>query len=594
VITRRQNLIILLATLFVLSNAAFINADEQPLKVAPANSLFYIQANNLDYSLSQVDQFLAGLSPTPMGVQMIVRMQLAQMLGSPALEGVNTTGKFAIFMAVDENEKFDDSAISILLPVSDYKTFISSNTNLTPPDANGISQLKTAGGCVAQIDSFAMIKSPQSYDKLLALKKSPAGRKCLADILTTEQLSEADKAALWLHCDMVQVNKVFGPQINAGIELMKNQMMNMPQNTSKSPVNPGEIIKIYADIVKAFLEQSKSITAYVNPKPDVLVLSGTATALPGTEMAKFFTDDTAAKGENKLLVYLQDGAICNYSSNITSKMQIEMMQFLTKAFGGTLSKEDQAAIDSFIANYKTALIGFDATTVNFEPNSTPPFSGVYVAQVADKDKFRTIMEESQKLMQTTVLRNFYQQLGMTFDFVVKYDVDNYKGVSIDSAKFSIKLTDPNSPEAKMLNSMYGSGFDYRFAYIDGLGAYAIGSSADANIKKLIDSVKAGGPKSVCSEIKDAFALLPEAEKSNFFATINILRMMKWLTAFSPMPMMPKMDFTTKSNIVLAGKLGDGKLKISIAAPKQHLMEVMQAFMAASSQGTVTTTEPNNK
>jgi hypothetical protein len=594
VITRRQNLIILLATLFVLSNAAIINADEQPLKVAPANSLFYIQANNLDYSLSQVDQFLAGLSPTPMGVQMMVRMQLAQMLGSPALEGVNTTGKFAIFIAVDENGKFDDSAISILVPVSDYKTFISSNANLTPPDANGISQLKTAGGCVSQIDSFAMIKSPQSYDTLLAFKKSPAGRKCLADVLTPEQLSEADKATLWLHCDMVQVNKVFGTQINAGIELMKNQMMNMPQGMHGTTMNPAEIFKMYADIVKAFLEQAKSIAVSVNPKPDVLALSATVSALPGTEMAKLFTNDSAAKGENKLLVYLQDGAIFNYSGNITSKMQTEVIQFFAKSFGGTLSKEDQAAIDSFIANYKTALIGFDATTFNIEPNSTPPFSGLYIAQVADKDKLRTMMEESQKLMQTTVFRNFYQQLGMTIDFVVKYDVDNYKGVSIDSAKFSMKLADANSPDAKMLNSMYGSGFDYRFAYIDGLGAYVFGGNAEANIKKLIDSVKAGGPKSVCSEIKDAQALLPEAEKSNFVATVNILRMMKWMTVFSPMPMMPKMDIPTKSNIVLAGKLGDCQLKISMAAPKQHLMELMQVFMAASYQRPVTTTEPNNK
>ena len=107
-----------LAVIFVFAIATSLGAAEEPLKVAPENSLFYMQVNNLDYSLSQVDQFLAGLLPVPMGIQMTVRMQLAQMLGSPALDGVKTTGKFAVFAAVGENGQFDDNAISILLPIS--------------------------------------------------------------------------------------------------------------------------------------------------------------------------------------------------------------------------------------------------------------------------------------------------------------------------------------------------------------------------------------------------------------------------------------------------------------------------------------------
>jgi hypothetical protein len=524
----------------------------------------------------------------PMGIQMTVRMQLAKLLGSPALEGINTTGKFAVFAAVSENEQFDANALSILVPVSDYKLFVSSNTNLTEPDANGISQIKGAGGYVTQLDSFAIIKSPKSYDKLLAFKKSAVGSKCLTEVLTTEQSTEAEKSLLWLYCDISGVNKAFGAQITAGLELMKNQMQNMPTSTPGTSMNPAEIIKIYSDMVKTFLEQAKSITVCANPKPDVVSVSCTVSALPNTKMAQFLTSESAAKGDNKLLVYLQDGAIFNYSGNVTTKMQPLAMQFITKAFGGTLSNEDQAAIDSFMSNYKTALIGYDVSSFNFDPNSKQPFSGIYISQVADKDKFRSIMEESQKLMQTTVLRNFYQKLGMTVDFVVKYDVDDYKGVSIDSAKFNMKLVDANSPQAQMLNTMYGNGFDYRFAYVDGLGTYTIGSNADTNIKKLIDSIKAGGPKSVCSEIKDAFAILPEAEKSDFIATVNILRMLKWMTAFSPIPMLPKMELSTKSNIVLAGKISDGKFKIDSAIPKQHLMEIMQAYQAAQQQPQQTT------
>ena len=47
--------------------------------------------------MNQTDQFLAGVSPMPMGVSMLVRMQLAQLLGNPQLAGLSTNGNFAAF-----------------------------------------------------------------------------------------------------------------------------------------------------------------------------------------------------------------------------------------------------------------------------------------------------------------------------------------------------------------------------------------------------------------------------------------------------------------------------------------------------------------
>ena len=582
-----------LAVIFVFAIATSLGAAEEPLKVAPENSLFYMQVNNLDYSLSQVDQFLAGLLPVPMGIQMTVRMQLAQMLGSPALDGVKTTGKFAVFAAVGENGQFDDNAISILLPIIDYHLFVSSNVNLTEPDANGICQIKgAAGGVVTQIDSFAMIKSPESYNELLAFKKSAAGRKSLSEVLTAEQISEADKAPLWLYVDIQQVNKIFGAQIAAGIEEAKRQIQNMPKEILGSG-DPARFFNFYAVAIKAFLEQTKSVAVAVNPKPDVLVLSSTVSALPDTEIARFLTSDSAAKTDNKLLGYLQDGAMLNGSGNITGKLNAYFTPFFIKAFGGTLSSEDQAAIDSYIANLKTVYTGYDAMSLAIDPNDKPPFSGVYVAQVAGKDKFRSLLEESQKLMQTAFFRDFYKSMGMDVGFTINYDTDNYKGVSIDSMKLSMKTTDPNSPQAQLINSFYGDGIDYRLAYIDGLGIYSIGGGMDTNMKKLIDTVTAGGPGSLCSEMKAALALLPDAERKDFVATFNIIRALKIVPAMMPIPMMPKMDSPTKSNIVVAGSLGDGKVRIDTAVPKQHLMEIMQVFQTTRSKVEVPETEPND-
>lgn len=83
-------------TMLLLVNAAALGADNELLKIVPADSLFYLQVNNFDYTLSQTDQFLSGTLPIPMGVQMSLRMGLAHILGNPSLEGVNTSGSFAV------------------------------------------------------------------------------------------------------------------------------------------------------------------------------------------------------------------------------------------------------------------------------------------------------------------------------------------------------------------------------------------------------------------------------------------------------------------------------------------------------------------
>ena len=73
-----------------------------------------------------------------MGVQMSLRMGLAQILGNPSLEGVNTSGSFAVFVNAGGSKSMEEM-LTIVIPVADYQKFVSSSPNLDPPDANGIS-----------------------------------------------------------------------------------------------------------------------------------------------------------------------------------------------------------------------------------------------------------------------------------------------------------------------------------------------------------------------------------------------------------------------------------------------------------------------
>ena len=107
---------------------------------------------------------------------------------------------------------------------------------------------------------------------------------------------------------------------------------------------------------------------------------------------------------------------------------------------------------------------------------------------------------------------------------------------------------------------------------------------DAEIRELIDQVQAGNVKQVGSETKSALTMLPGANKADFLVTFNLLRVFKMATTMIPMPIpTSQMNVPTKSNIVIAGKAGDGKMVVDIAVPKEHLTEIMGAFMMMQQQ-----------
>jgi hypothetical protein len=145
----------------------------------------------------------------------------------------------------------------------------------------------------------------------------------------------------------------------------------------------------------------------------------------------------------------------------------------------------------------------------------------------------------------------------------------------------MKYTDTNSPESKMLDAMYGSGFEYRWAIVNGLWVCRISGDPNA-IYKLIDQAKAGMPPQVCSEMQKAMSFIPEAGSKDAVFTYNYLRLMKMMGAFTPMPFtMP--DVPSKSNLVFAAKVDNGSFALDFALPKEHLSEMMMAFQMIMQQ-----------
>ncbi len=625
--------------------AVQVRAGDNLLAMVPAESLFCVRINNLDQTLAKMDQFLAGVYPTP--VSMLVKAQFAEMLGDPALKGVNTKGSFAVFGTITPGEPVGEDIISVLIPVTDYKQFISANPKVSAPDANGVSKITGENGLVTQVGEFALLKSPKSYAGLIATAKSISAAESpgLASVLDAGQAKQAAQAPVWAYVNMQVVSKAFGPMLRSQIEQMKKmpaggkwdtqaqiktlqQMRNdlaqsQPDNKQAITMldlqieelrkidkqSKGEeasqsiarMMDVYAAILETLMKETQSLSVVVDPKPDVLSVAATVSAVPGTDMAKMFAAGSSASQENRLLAYLEDGAAMNFAGRLNTpfwkELNLKGIDLFAAMMRESMPAEDIAKMKALVEETMGCFGGPMAGSFFVDAKSKPPFAFKYIVAVKDQKTLNKVIDESSQLINTGAVASFYKDMGFETSFTLKRSHDRYKDIPIDAAQFVIKSTEPNSPQGQMINALYGPGIDYRWAVVDGLWVCAAGGDSDSAIRKLIDQIKAGEPKQMAGEVRAALALLPAADKADFLATYNVLRMLKMVWAFMPMAaVMPQMDIPTKSNMVFAGSVAGGKMTIDVALPKEHLMEIMGVFqkMQQQQKSMIETSETHSK
>ena len=574
-------------------------ANNELLKMIPAKTLFCVRVNNFDYTLNQIDQFLAGASPMPMGVSMLVRMQLANLLGSPQLTGLNTNGSFAVFGVTmpGETTKTDaipDVFVGVLAPVTDYKQFIDGNTNCIQADEKGISKITLNGAPVmltAKAGNYAIMSWANNYDKLVTMAKaiSATGSAGLSSILNAADTKQAETEPIWAYGNVQQVSGTFGPIISAKLEEIKTLTKSMQASQSgASPASIQNIMNMYSGILEVLMKEIKSVSIGINPKPDVLNITKTISAVPGTDMAKMFTADGSSQRDNTLLTYLEDGAMANFGATMNSpfwkKLNIKNIDLFAMMSGDSMSAEDITEFKTLVTDISDCLDGPVVYSILNDAKNKPPFVLKYVIAVKDEKKFAQFIEKAADILNTSGIMDFYKSLGMETSFSMNSGVDSYKGISISSAKLTMKATDANSLQAQMITSMYGDGVNYQWGMTDGLFICAVSGDVNSTIRELIDQVKTDSPKQIGAEMKAALSLLPEASKADFVATFNVLRLFNLATSMVPMPI-PPMDVQTKSNIIIAGRAADSRMVVNIAVPKQHLIEIVSAFMTMMQQKT---------
>ena len=516
----------------------------------------------------------------------------------------------------------------ILLPVTDYAQLTDPNFRVSPPDTNGISAVGMGPSVqffISKIRSFAIMS--HDYRKLSGMVRSLSGEKVagLMASLDAAQVKQSSSEPIWAYANMVKISSVYKTQIANGIEEMRKHLANpamtiqsqidnleeskkrivsadpnsptitqldaqieslktQKAQMQKSPAFMAGLADALAGFSKDFMQQSKSVTLVCNPKPTVLNFRVGLDALPGTEMAGMFVAEGTAEN-NPLFGYTEDGAAMNFVGRINhsafKKLNAKAIDLMAIMAGKDANDPNIVKTRKLLDEYTDSIGDFIVCSFKVDPNAKPFFDAKYVLEVKDVNRFNKVNDEFIQLWTGSAFNDFYKSLGMETSFTVKRGAENYKGVSIDVAKLSMKYTDTNSPEAKMLDAMYGSGFEYRWAIVNGLWVCRISSDPNA-IYKLIDQAKAGTPAQTCSEMQKAMSIIPDAGSTDVVFTYNYLRLMKMMQAFAPMPFTVP-DIPSKSNLVFGAKVGNGSFALDFALPKEHLSEMMTAFQMMMQQ-----------
>ncbi|MDH4241276.1 MAG: hypothetical protein OEW48_17090, partial [Phycisphaerae bacterium] len=569
---------------------------DRGLQMLPAETLFCVRVSNLDSTLTAVNEYLKGVAPESFDVKDKVLSKLAERLGSEKPKGVNVKGAFAIFgVNLPSKESsvnpFANLFIGGLVQVRNYDDFVSGNPNVGEADDEGISKITVNGheeAIVTNKGRFAVMCPTRFREKLIRFKKMRIGRKRRLDAVLDESEKELLRASpIWLYGNVQQVSKQFAPMIFAQIEAMKG-LLKMTQEQGKTAMaDPAAIVDFYSKMFEMLLKGTDRLGIGIVPTAEKCTFTLQCKAVDGTLLAQLLARPEGGD-LSELIGYLENGAFMNVITKVDRKgMNIgymKMIDFFAAISPDAMGKAETEKLKKLTTRFINAIGDCVAISMKSGGEKSGPFAFKYIIQVKDEQAFKEVIEEEFKMIEEGMFDKIYKSFGLDVHLKIERETATYRGVEIGSARLSFKMADEDSPEAEMIDKIWGKGLQYRLALLDGYCAYAFGGDSDKIIRGLIDQVKAGGPEELASEIKAAIDILEaddekDDEEYDFGGTVNIVRMINMTSGFveaSGGPQIKTLNMPTKSNIVFAGRAREGKLFVESVLPKQHLLEIKAA------------------
>ncbi len=578
-------------------------AGSDLLELIPADAAVCLKINDLDGTLYNADQYLMGISP--LSFNMFLKMQIAQLLGSPQLVGVDTKGTFAVVMFPAEGPgqkitTFQPGPYLIFVPLADAGKFSESlaqvpqqegvyNLPATTP-MGGASLLVLSGKTYAVVTPEKHQAALMSYKKDILRQTTPADWS-LRSALTAQHLQDAASPGVWAYANIGGMYDRYAMQLENMVN-MARQMIMFSSATNPDQAANAKMLMVYLELLSKSLAELDSLSINLEPGTEVLHLKKTLTARAGTDMAAMLVPDPDNTPGFKLAGFLDEPAVvnCSLKTNrvFAEKFNSMFLDALSRIFPTQAGSDQLTMLNELMAGWLDVVGDEMAFSFSYMPG-TPPMEIVEVIRVQDTEKSRALVRKA-----IPAANDIYRLFNMPMSLELKPAAMQLAGTEVDMVKFDIKqpvAADPNDPRAqgmKLAAEMYKDAA-YNLAFVNDMMLFYMGPDCEDKMTGLIDKTKRFIPVRPSGDMKTVIQTLPGAADADFVASFNILRAMTGGLYFMPhigqanphaAEMLEKIAQSTpqsQSCLAAAGKVGDGSITTEIALPRQHLLEIVEYF-----------------
>ena len=561
-----------------------------PLQSVPSDVLFCVGVNNLDATLGRTDQFLSGVSPIPLGLSMMVRMQLASILGNPQLAGLDTGGNWLFIGKAQAMSPVPE--ILVLVPVTDFDQ-LATNAGLTAKGNNcwqATVNMKTLT-LTKLTDNYALMCDYSDVNQVTALAASMNTGKSLAERMPSLQQQSIKDRSIWIWLNSQALWQTYQTQILGGMEQLKTQMSTQAASGNAGFNGMIGIFDSYTDIIKTVLGESDSGLIGLDITADMLTITEAYDAKAGSCLASILTI-TPKTQANTVQGFLRKDAFLNLCVknknpivNDINKWAVGLMKNIAK------DDLDEEATKALLESYDKihALTGDYGAISMYQP--APASSGMFsfscAAQTTDSKEYLNLTKGQMELFggDDGLMAKMYKNMGINSS--INITDSDYNGTDICNISIPLATAGPNSPMPHetdaVIKSIYGSnGFTYQVA---GVNNFVLGSVGDNSINPLIDKAKTGQTLLPPDEYKNAVAMLTNQD-SDIVGTFNIVHLFKLIMTMQTMMTgqpAPALEVASSSNIAFAVTIGTGRITSETIIPKAHIQEVLPLIQTLQQQ-----------
>jgi len=550
----------------------------------PADSVAVVRINNLNDAVGKLDAYLAGASPIPVSLSMLLNMQLVAATGDPMLTGINRAGSFA-FVAIATGE--DEVAPGLLIPLTSFDEF-KANPNITKFDENTslLSAPDSQVGAFVLTSAFggkyALAVPESEKDNMPALRQAidkPSAQ--LSGRLSASQLQEATTAPVWAFFNASMVYDKHGQDIGETIEDMIQSAPGDEQTAGMMEAAG----TMYAEMFKALGSGTDSLTLALRPEASVLTIDAAVRAKDGSDLAKALQADPAAKNGYALTGFTDDTFAVNAAMKFNQagirQLNDMMLSVMETSLSDSISEEQKQQMTDFLDEWMQMMGNEIAFSFSYA-GGKPPVRFREVVALGEGVSAQEMMTEGLDLA-----NSIYKMMNLPFELVHTASVETYQGVQIDAltAKFGEGASEDEG--MAFVEQIYGKdGLTYYMAQKKNLLILTMGPKGIEEMKSLIDQPAAAEPS---ADMKQAIQLLNGSGYNDAAVTVNIIKLMKGLgemmqsMSASGMPnpfanIFSGINMQSQSSLIMGARVADGQLGMRIALPKQHLVEVVTAAM----------------